>query len=81
MPDAERLDAGKLQAIAEAQKSGRIDTFFTPFEVLTTVIAISMTWSPASTTFTAEKAEPTEDHDRRRAVLRLIVERAFPAGA
>lgn len=75
--DAENLDAAKLEAIEEAQKSGHIDPWFEPFDVLTTVIAMSMTWSPASATFTATRDDDTEDHDRRREVLRRIVGRAF----
>ena len=73
----DRLDADKLAAIAKAQDAGYIDEYFTPFEVLTTVIAISMTWSPASTTFTAAKSDEAADHQRRREVLSRIVRRTF----
>lgn len=76
-PDAESLDAAKLQAIEEGQKSGHIDPWFEPFDVHTTVIAMSMTWSPASATFAATRDDDIEDHKRRREVLRRIVGRAF----
>ncbi|MFB2584038.1 TetR/AcrR family transcriptional regulator [Herbiconiux liukaitaii] len=79
-PDADRLDAAKLADIESAQRAGLVDGWFTPFEVLTTVIAISMTWSPASTTFTAASTDDEADHDRRREVIRRIVSRSFPAG-
>ncbi len=75
--DADDLDAEKLLAIEEGQRSGHIDPWFEPFDVLTTVIAMSMTWSPASATFTATRDEDADDHERRREVLRRIVGRAF----
>ncbi|MBO0906736.1 TetR/AcrR family transcriptional regulator [Arthrobacter sunyaminii] len=75
--DADRLDSDKLANIADAQNAGYIDKYFTPFEVLTTVIAISMTWSPASTTFTATSADAPAEHQRRRDVLTRIVHRTF----
>lgn len=76
--NADQLDAAKLAEIETAQRAGLIDVWFTPFEVLTTVIAISMTWSPASTTFTASSSEESATHDRRREVIRRIVSRSFP---
>lgn len=76
--DPESLDEAKIRAIEEGQKSGHIDPWFSPFDVLTTIIAISMTWSPASATFTAARDDDPDDHDRRREVLRRIVGRAFP---
>lgn len=75
--DADSLDEAKLRAIEASQKSGHIDPWFEPFDVLTTVIAMSMTWSPASATFTATRDDDIEDHERRREVLRRIVARAF----
>lgn len=75
--DAERLDASKLDAIERAQESGFIDPLFTAFDVLTTVIAISMTWSPASATFAATRDDDDAEHERRRVVLRRIIRRAF----
>lgn len=77
VPEAERLDAGKLAAIAHAQAVGIIDPGLDPFEVLTTVIAMSMTWSPASATYAADASEAEATHERRRAVLRTLVGRAF----
>jgi AcrR family transcriptional regulator len=72
----------KLQQIAAAQAAGRIDPDLEPFDVLVTVIAMSMAWSPASTLFAAAASDPVADHDRRRAVLRTLVGRAFaPAAA
>lgn len=75
--NADDLDASKLASIQRAQDAGQVDSSFTPFEVLTTVIAISMTWSPASTTFTAAKSDEPSDHDRRRLVISTIVRRSF----
>lgn len=75
--DAERLDAAKLRAIEDGQSSGHIDPWLSPFEVLTTVIAISMTWSPASATFASSRDDAAAEHERRRDVLRRLVGRAF----
>jgi AcrR family transcriptional regulator len=67
----------KLDAIAAAQSAGHIDAGFEPFDVFVTVIALSMSWSPASTTFAASTSDPQAEHDRRRRALRTLVERAF----
>jgi AcrR family transcriptional regulator len=75
--DAGRMDAGKLADIERAQASGHIDAFYRPFEVLTTVIAISMTWSPASTTYAADASEAEAEHARRREVIAEVVRRTF----
>lgn len=77
--NAEQLDESKLANIESAQRAGLVDDSFTPFEVLTTVIAISMTWSPASATFSAAKSDEPSSHDRRRQVIRTIVARSFVA--
>ena len=69
--------AEKLADIAAAQAAGHIDKAFDPFDVLVTVIAMSMAWSPASTTFTASSADAEADHERRRGVLRTLVTRAY----
>jgi AcrR family transcriptional regulator len=69
--------AEKLDNIAAAQAAGHIDTMFDPFDVLVTVIALSMAWSPASTTFTASPADDEADHERRRTVVRTLVARAY----
>jgi len=70
--------AEKLAEIAAAQAGGHIDPSFDPFDVFVTVIALSMTWSPVSTTFTATASDPEADHTRRRALLRTLVARAYP---
>ena len=74
-------EAEKLAAIAAAQEAGLVDSTFSPADVFHTVISLSMTWSPASTTFAASAADAAADHDRRREVLRTVVERAFAPGA
>lgn len=75
--DADRLDKATLAKIEEAQQAGYIDDYFTPYEVLATVVSISMTWSPASTTFAATKSDEPADHQRRRDVLSRIVRATF----
>ena len=80
-PEPQPRSQEKLDAIAAAQAAGHVDPAFDPFDVFVTVIALSMSWSPASTTFTADAADPGADHDRRRAMLRTVVARAFAAPA
>jgi AcrR family transcriptional regulator len=75
--NVEELDAAKLANISAAQSAGIVDPDLEPFDVLTTVIALSMTWSPASTTFAAGQDEDEATHERRRRVLAKLVARAF----
>lgn len=69
--------ARKLAAIADAQRDGLVTADLEPSEVYSMVIAISMTWSPASTTYTASSDEDPARHRRRRHVLSETVGRAF----
>jgi hypothetical protein len=45
---AEADEAPKVRAIAEAQDAGHIDPTLPPADVLSMVISLAMTWSPAS---------------------------------
>ena len=67
----------KLDAIAAAQAAGHVDPALDPTDVFVTVVALSMTWSPASTTIAASGDDSVEEHERRRQVLRTLVGRAF----
>ena len=69
-------DEAKLTAIAEAQAAGRIRAG-DPFDLMTLIIAIGSTWSPASSVYTATADEPAAEHERRRALVRESVERAI----
>ena len=80
-PEPMPREAEKLAAIAAAQEAGLVDASLSPADVFTTVIALSMSWSPASTTFAASADEREADHDRRRGVLRTLVARAFAQAA
>ncbi|AXB42425.1 TetR family transcriptional regulator [Amycolatopsis albispora] len=73
--DNERLDDGKLRAIAEAQAAGLVRRG-EPFDLMAMVIAMSMAWSPVSNVYAATADEPDGVHDRRRALLRESVRRA-----
>lgn len=66
--------APKLAAIARAQAAGRVRAG-DPFDLLTLVLAMASTWSPASGVYTATADEPEADHERRRALLRDAVAR------
>lgn len=72
-----RLDAGKLADIAAAQKTGAITVAGEPFDVMALVISMSMAWSPVSNVYAADATEPEAEHERRRAILRETVRRAF----
>lgn len=74
--DTDRLDAGKLRAIADAQASGAITLPGDPFDVMAMVISMSMAWSPVSNVFAASSDEDAAEHERRRGFLREAVERA-----
>ncbi|MFC4868106.1 TetR family transcriptional regulator [Streptomonospora arabica] len=67
----------KLQAIADAQRSGHIDPALPAADVHSMVISMAMTWSPTSLTYAATAADPDSDHDRRRTSLATAVSRAF----
>ncbi len=67
----------KHDAIAAAQREGRIVGGIRPDEVYSLVIALAGTWSPVSGTYTASAADHPADHERRRAALRLVVARAL----
>ncbi len=67
----------KYDAIAEAQREGRVVGGIRPDEVYSLVIALAGTWSPVSSTYTASAGEEPGEHERRRAALRLVVERAL----
>ena len=41
------------------------------------IIAMSMTWSPASNVYAASDQEPPELHEQRRALLRDSVQRVI----
>lgn len=64
-------------AIAAAQDAGLVDEKFDPFDILASVVAISMAWSPTSTIFAASPTDPVAEHERRRDALRTIVTRGF----
>jgi AcrR family transcriptional regulator len=76
LQDAERIEAGKIEAIGRAQDDGLV-AGGSPFDVMAMVIALSMTWSPVSNVYAATGDEPSSEHDRRRRLLRETVVRAF----
>jgi AcrR family transcriptional regulator len=77
--DNDRLDDGKLRAIAEAQAAGLVRDG-DPFDVMALVIAMSMAWSPVSNVYAATADEPPELHEQRRTLLRDCVRRAVTPG-
>ncbi|WP_424186653.1 TetR family transcriptional regulator [Actinokineospora sp. G85] len=74
--DTDRLDDGKLRAIADAQAAGIVRSG-DPFDLMAMVIAMSMAWSPVSNVYAASDQEPPELHEQRRALLRDSVRRVI----
>ncbi|WP_197382620.1 TetR/AcrR family transcriptional regulator [Mycolicibacterium mengxianglii] len=72
--DANRLDAGKLAQITDAQRHGLVRDG-DPFDLMAMVIAMSMAWSPVSSVYSASADEPDSAHEPRRAFLRESVAR------
>ncbi|MET0424077.1 MAG: TetR family transcriptional regulator [Actinoplanes sp.] len=70
-------DEKKHQSIADAQAAGLIDPRYAPVDVHSLVIAMSMTWSPASPLIAATAEDPAADHTRRKQALAAAVAGAF----
>jgi hypothetical protein len=73
----EAAEAGKLAAIATAQRDGYLRPDLEPVDIHSLVISMSMTWSPASTLIAADKAESPASHARRKQALATSVASAF----
>lgn len=67
----------KLTAIADAQRTGHLNSALAPADILALVSMMALTWSPASLFYTATPADPLADHHRRRRVLAEMVRRSF----
>lgn len=74
-PHVEDHDVEKLASIADAQARGVVEASFEPRDLYGVVIAVSMTWSPASTLVAASPDDPDDDHERRRGLLAEVVRR------
>ncbi|MGV9851038.1 TetR family transcriptional regulator [Streptomyces sp. NPDC003442] len=70
----------KLQAIAEAQRAGRVTASIDPQDVLALVLAMALTWSAAGLSATAAPDDPPKAHTRRKRALSQAVSGAFGAG-
>lgn len=75
-PAADRLSSHHA-AIRAAQDGGLVDPELDPADVYAMVIALSMSWSPASVTVAATPEDAEAEHARRRTGLAAVVERAF----
>lgn len=67
----------KMEAIAEAQRDGRIDPALEPPEVYSLIKAIAMTWSPVNVTYAASRDDDESEHARRRSIVAETVSRAL----
>lgn len=76
----QELARPKYDAIARAPEQGRVLGCMRPDEVYALVIALAGTWSPVGDRFSASTSDHEVDHDRRRAALRLVLQRALRPG-
>lgn len=67
----------KIQAISRAQEAGQVTRDLPAEDIHSMVIALAMTWSPASLTYAATTADPAADQQRHRDSLAATVRRAF----
>ncbi|MUK03223.1 TetR family transcriptional regulator [Vibrio cholerae] len=74
-PEIGTLDAPKFASISAAQAKGLVDPGVAPADLFSLVIALSMTWSPVSTTIAASPGDDQAQHDERRRLIRLAVRR------
>ncbi|MCQ8189104.1 TetR family transcriptional regulator [Streptomyces rugosispiralis] len=70
----------KLQAIAQAQRDGRVTASIEPQDVLALVLAMALTWSAVGLSATAAPGDPSAAHDRRKRALAQAISGAFGAG-
>lgn len=80
VPEADRVDASKLAAIAAAQEAGLVTASADPFDVFAMVISMSLAWGPVSNVYAATADEDEALHDQRRSFLRESVRRALGLG-
>lgn len=73
-------DPNKLEAIAGAQRDGRVKPSLAPSEVISLVTAIAMTWSPVNVTYAASVEDEESEHARRRSVISEAVSGALAPG-
>ncbi len=78
-PEIGTLDGPKFEAIAAAQARGLVDPAIPPAHLFSLVIALSMTWSPVSTTVAASPDDDEAQHEERRELIRLAVRRLITA--
>ncbi|WP_105032445.1 TetR family transcriptional regulator [Arthrobacter ruber] len=74
-PEIGTLDQPKFAAIAAAQAEGLVDPSIPPSDLFSMVIALSLTWSPVSTTIAASPDDDDAEHEHRRRLIRTAVRR------
>jgi AcrR family transcriptional regulator len=77
LPEEVRDTVYRREEIEEAQRRGTVRSDLSAFDVIALVVALSMTWSPASPTYTATADESEEVHEQRRQLLASAVRRVL----
>ena len=80
-PEIGMLDGPKFAAIASAQARGLVDPDIPPADLFSMVIALSMTWSPVSTTIAVSPDDDEIRHEELRRLIRLAVRRLITPGS
>jgi AcrR family transcriptional regulator len=75
LPEEAHAQMYQTQVITEAQERGTVRSDISAFDVMALVVALSMTWSPASLTYSATAAESEAVHEQRRQTLASAVRR------
>ena len=70
-------DPAKTEAVRQAQQAGIVRSDLPAADIHALVIALALTWSPASLIDAAAPDEPAAVHDRRRTSLAAAVRSAF----
>lgn len=71
----------KIDAVRAAQADGLVDPDLDARDVYPLVIGLSLAWSPASPTITADPADAAAVHERRKTALSAAARRAFRPGS
>lgn len=77
LPEDVRDVVYRKTAISEAQSHGKVRSDISAFDVIALVVALSMTWSPASPTYAASAQETEAVHEQRRQILASAVRRVL----
>ncbi|WP_435607441.1 TetR family transcriptional regulator [Streptomyces ardesiacus] len=71
------IDEPKIQVLARAQHDGLMSSTVPAEDLYDMLLALALTWSSGSLTFTSSQLDSAKEHQRRRASLATAVTRAL----